>query len=75
MWFDDDKTRAGRKALAAYHERRDEKRNVGLGPEHDDASHAADAFGLMAVAYEEPTTAAAAKRVRRAASANGWMGA
>lgn len=75
MWFDDDKTRAGRKALAAYHERRDEKRNVGLGPEHDDASHAADAFGLMAVAYEEPTTATAAKRVRRAASANGWMGA
>jgi phage terminase large subunit len=75
MWFDDDKTRAGRKALAAYHERRDEKRNVGLGPEHDDASHAADAFGLMAVAYEEPTTSTAAMRVRRASSANGWMGA
>ena len=65
MWFDDDKTRAGRKALAAYHERRDEKRNVGMGPEHDDASHAADAFGLMAVAYEEPDAAKAKPRAPR----------
>lgn len=32
----------------------DEKRNVGLGPEHDWSSHAADAFGYMAIAYEEP---------------------
>jgi phage terminase large subunit len=29
-------------------------RNIGLGPEHDWASHGADAFGLMAVAYEDP---------------------
>jgi hypothetical protein len=43
-----------RDALGYYHERRDENRNVGLGPEHDWSSHAADAFGYMAVAYEEP---------------------
>jgi phage terminase large subunit len=54
VWFDADACRHGLKALAAYHERRDEHRNVGLGPEHDWASHAADAFGLMCVAYEQP---------------------
>jgi phage terminase large subunit len=41
-------------ALGYYHERKDDLRNVGLGPEHDWSSHEADAFGLMAVAYEEP---------------------
>ena len=52
MWFGAEKTEAGRDTLAAYHERRDEQRGIGLGPEHDDASHAADAFGLLAVDYE-----------------------
>jgi phage terminase large subunit len=56
MWFDAEKTIAGRKALLAYHERRDPERGVGLGPEHDWASHASDAAGLMAVAYREPST-------------------
>lgn len=55
MWFNEDTTRDGIKCLAAYHERRDPNRNVGLGPEHDWASHAADAFGLMCVTYEEPS--------------------
>lgn len=54
-WFNEDKTQAGRDALGWYHEKRsDDDRNIGLGPEHDWSSHAADAFGLMAVAYEEP---------------------
>jgi phage terminase large subunit len=53
-WFDEKKTEAGRDALGYFHERRDEDRNVGLGPEHDWSSHAADAFGYMAVFYEEP---------------------
>lgn len=53
IWFDT-KTQAGRDALAAYHEKRDDKRGVGLGPNHDWASHGADAFGLMCVAYEVP---------------------
>lgn len=49
--FSEDKTAAGRKALGWYHEKRDERRNIGLGPNHDWSSHAADAFGLMAVDY------------------------
>lgn len=57
--FDEERTEAGRDALGFYHERRDTERNVGLGPEHDWSSHAADAFGLMCVAYEEPRMGAA----------------
>lgn len=47
IWFDEVKCEAGLDALGAYHERKDEVRSVGLGPEHDWASHGADAFGLM----------------------------
>lgn len=47
--FNEDTTKAGRDALGWYHERRDEARGIGLGPDHDWSSHAADAFGLMAV--------------------------
>lgn len=54
-WFDAEKCEAGLDALGYYHERKDETRNVGLGPEHDWSSHAADAFGLMAIVYEEPS--------------------
>jgi phage terminase large subunit len=54
MWFNEDTTQAGRDALGWYHEKKDEVRNIGLGPEHDWSSHGADAFGLMCVAYEEP---------------------
>jgi phage terminase large subunit len=53
-WFNEETTESGREALGWYHEKRDEQRNVGLGPDHDWASHGADAFGLMAVAYEQP---------------------
>lgn len=53
-WFNETTTEAGRDALGYYHERKDETRNIGLGPEHDWSSHAADAFGLMAVHYEVP---------------------
>jgi phage terminase large subunit len=34
-WFNEKTTEAGRDALGYYHERKDENRNVGLGPEHD----------------------------------------
>lgn len=54
IWFNEETTEAGRDALGWYHEKRDEARNIGLGPEHDWSSHGADAFGLMCVAYEEP---------------------
>lgn len=54
IWFNESTTEPGRDALGWYHEKRDEARGIGLGPEHDWASHGADAFGLMCVAYEEP---------------------
>jgi phage terminase large subunit len=47
--FNEDTTVAGREALSWYHEKWDEKRNIGLGPDHDWASHCADAAGLVAV--------------------------
>lgn len=54
-YFDAEACEAGLDALGWYHEKRDEQRNIGLGPEHDWSSHAADAFGLMCIAYEEHT--------------------
>lgn len=70
IWFNADTTQAGRDALGWYHEKIDDKRNIGLGPEHDWASHGADAFGLMCVAYEQPT-----KSTRPAApEVVSWMG-
>jgi phage terminase large subunit len=54
MWINEATTTAGMDAIGWYHEKRDEQRNVGLGPDHDWASHSADALGMMAVAYEMP---------------------
>jgi phage terminase large subunit len=47
--FNGSTTEAGRDALGWYHEKRDEARGIGLGPDHDWSSHGADAFGLMGV--------------------------
>lgn len=55
IWFNAEPCAAGIDALGWYHEKQDEARNIGLGPEHDWASHGADAFGLMCVAYEAPS--------------------
>ncbi len=71
-WFNEATTEAGRDALGYYHERRDDQRNIGLGPEHDWSSHAADAFGLMAIAYEEPARNTNFNR-RIEYSRLGWM--
>jgi phage terminase large subunit len=57
IWIDETKCDAGVKSIRAYHEKIDKDRNVGLGPDHDWASHSADAFGLMAIAHEEPRAA------------------
>jgi len=56
IWFDEDTTLGGREALGWYHEKKDEVRGIGLGPEHDWSSNGSDAFGLMCVAYEMPKT-------------------
>lgn len=66
-WFHEETTRPGLEALGWYHERIDEHRNVGLGPEHDWSSHAADAIGLMAITYEAPR-ARAPRPLRRVGS-------
>lgn len=50
-WFDN-KTSGGVDALGWYHEKKDEVRGIGLGPEHDWSSHASDSFGMMAIVFE-----------------------
>lgn len=71
VWFDEVTTQPGRDALGWYHEKKDEARNIGLGPEHDWASHGADAFGLMCVAYEAPAEKRKVVRVHR--GEGGWL--
>jgi phage terminase large subunit len=73
IWFNEPTTQPGRDALGWYHEKRDDKRNIGLGPEHDWSSHGADAFGLMCIAYEEPLERRKANRPSHV-GAGGWMG-
>lgn len=70
LWFHAGNCAGGLDALGHYHEKRDEARGIGLGPEHDWSSHAADAFGLMCVAYEAPRVE---RRVQRYAVQGGWM--
>lgn len=53
MSFNEKTTQGGLEALGWYHERRDETRNLGLGPEHDWSSHGADSYGLMSIVFEE----------------------
>ena len=53
IWFNETTTESGRAALGWYHEKRDEERGVGLGPEHDWSSHGSDAFGLIAVDHAD----------------------
>lgn len=77
VWFNETTTEAGRDALGYYHEKKDEQRNVGLGPEHDWSSHGADAFGLMAISYEGPTVPQPRRRYRYSGDSGGasWMSA
>jgi len=58
IWWNEATTEPGRNALVHYHEKRDETRNVGLGPEHNWASHAADSIGMMAICYQPPANEA-----------------
>ena len=75
VWFNEATTEAGRAALGWYHEKKDDARNIGLGPEHDWASHGADAFGLMAVAYENPKSPKPheAYRNKKRQGTSSWM--
>ena len=50
-------------AISWYHEKQDEKREIGLGPNHDWSSHGADSFGLMAIVAESVGAPVAAKPI------------
>lgn len=65
IWFNESTTEAGRDALGWYHEKRDEIRNIGLGPGHDWASHGADSFGLMCIVYEPPRALRPLPQIKR----------
>ncbi len=74
VWFNEETTVAGRKALSWYHEKWDEKRGIGLGAEHDWSSHGADAFGLMCIVYEAPLIKPQQERYRTMErEAASWM--
>jgi phage terminase large subunit len=75
IWINEETTRGGVDALGAYHARKDESRDIDLGPEHDWASHAADAFGLMCVVYEEPRATKMERKLRIGGRPGGWMAA
>ena len=74
IWFNQETTQGGLDALGWYHERKDETRNIGLGPEHDWASHGADAFGLMCVAYEAPEISGDRSPKFVYGRGGGWLG-
>ena len=72
MWFDEVKCAGGLDALGWYHEKKDEVRGIGLGPNHDWASHAADAFGMVAISVDILNRKR--KEHRRPEVVSGWMG-
>jgi phage terminase large subunit len=72
IWINEANTRPGVEALGAYHARRDEARGVDLGPEHDWASHSADAFGLMCVVYDEPRVRVKDRWAKQRSKTTGW---
>lgn len=73
-WFNEDTTVGGRDALGWYHEKKDDQRNIGLGPDHDWSSHSADAAGLVAVVYETPRGKPADDEFPVHYGSQGWMG-
>jgi phage terminase large subunit len=55
IWFNEATCGPLLDSLGWYHEKKDDARGIGLGPEHDWSSHDSDAFGLMCVVYEKPS--------------------
>ena len=70
MYFDAQKCATGLDALKQYREKRDEKRNINLGPLHDWSSHAADAFRTLAMGHRETEP----ERRKTATPVVSWMG-
>lgn len=78
IYFNEATTAGGLEALGWYHEKKDEVRGLGLGPNHDWSSHAADSFGLLCVAADriwKKTQERAERPPReRRAAVGGWQG-
>ena len=64
MEFDAENTEVGRVSLGMYAPKISKETGADLGPNHDLYSHDADAFGLMACDYKEPSTFVAPTRAR-----------
>lgn len=76
VWMDAERCEAGLDALGWYHEKRDATRGIGLGPNHDWASHGADAFGAMALEAEKIMRNRGQRGHRTPPpTAGAWMGA
>ena len=50
----DSKCDPGMKSLAWYHEKIDQDRRIGLGPNHDWASHSCDAVAIAPITFKTP---------------------
>lgn len=79
-WFDKKATEFGRQALTSYARKWDEKRRVfNTHPNHNWASHAADAWRYLAVGHKVSIAARAATPTRRVitlgSGATSWLGA
>ena len=74
IWFNEKTTEGGRQALGWYHEKKDEKRDIGLGPEHDWSSHSSDAFGLVCVFAEGRSHPVGDLSKYDIPASQGWMG-
>jgi len=75
VWMDEERCKGGLEALGWYHEKKDEKRNIGLGPNHDWSSHGADAFGAMCLESERLSRGKRKQEPRRPIrnQGSGWM--
>lgn len=73
MWFNEATTEGGIAAIGWYHEKKDDHRNIGLGPDHDWSSNGADAFGLISIVYEAPEIERQNER-REHHEEGAWMG-
>lgn len=62
-WIDSKRCENLIECLTMYREKRDDKRDIGLGPLHDWASHGADAVRYMALALDRAAPASGFRRI------------
>jgi phage terminase large subunit len=76
VWMDKTKCESGLEALGWYHEKKDDHRDIGLGPEHDWSSHGADSFGAMCLEAEKLSKSRTKQKAKppQRPSSGGWLG-